>query len=395
MKVGGGLNNEGLAFGYDANSWSFGGEPTTNLAASITIAGMQGISLSYIGIEDGWKKYSMSGTFSSGTYPYCMYLQGVSFTGGVKYSTQAKIRTNVEDKFNYFGTSGVNYVNQPKDHNGTASSTQPLINGQNYPETRIVRREGFAYTSTTTQSGYLHTNPINGTTFNSSTDFVYLKDFQIEQKDHCTPYVNGTRSNTEGLIDMKGNQTLDTTNVSWVAITDSYGGRHQYPNFNGTSDHIDIDSVTLGNGNWTIETIVNTHASNYHILSNSSGGPVTNAFGVQNNKMFYKNYDGAWQDNSGAITVNYDEYYHLVWVNREGASASTGTMDLYVNGVKDSNSGFNSYTTNGGPVNIIGGNWTSGYFNGVIPVMRRYTVALSDEQVEQHYKTYKTTFGLS
>ena len=111
--------------------------------------------------------------------------------------------------------------------------------------------------------------------------------------------------------------------------------------------------------------------------------------------MFYKNYDGAWQDNSGAITVNYDEYYHLVWVNREGASASTGTMDLYVNDVKDSNSGFNSYTTNGGPVNIIGGNWTSGYFNGVIPVMRRYTVALSDEQVEQHYKTYKTTFGLS
>ena len=34
MKVGGGLNNEGLVFGYDSEGFSFGGEPTTNKTPS-------------------------------------------------------------------------------------------------------------------------------------------------------------------------------------------------------------------------------------------------------------------------------------------------------------------------------------------------------------------------
>ena len=34
MKVGGGLNNEGLVFGYDSQGFSFGGEPTTNKTPS-------------------------------------------------------------------------------------------------------------------------------------------------------------------------------------------------------------------------------------------------------------------------------------------------------------------------------------------------------------------------
>jgi hypothetical protein len=200
-------------------------------------------------------------------------------------------------------------------------------------------------------------------------------------KDEATKFTQGTRSNTESLIDIKGNQTLDTTNISWTS--------DGYPEFNGSSNYIDIDSVTLGNGSWAIEVIVNAHSSSYSILSNNSGGPVTNAFGIYGNKMHYRNYDGSWKNHNSNITVNYNEYYHLVWVNR-GYNSS---MDLYINGVKDSTSGFNSYTTNGGPVNSIGKSWNA-YFDGTIPVFRRYNNELSDNEVYQNYISFKTPFGL-
>ena len=162
MYTGPKLITESLVFGFDTgygvadkhtSTIYYKGEPATNLKSanqtSGQLGGMSGVSVSYVGEEDGYSKYSMNGTFSGGTYPYIMYIPGVSFTGGVKYSTQAKIKTNVPDKFNYFGSNGVSYVNQPMDHSGTLSST--LQDDGCY----LVKREGFAYTSTTNQSGYL------------------------------------------------------------------------------------------------------------------------------------------------------------------------------------------------------------------------------------------------
>ena len=184
---GGKIIRDGLVFGYDsgygvANNSTptkfYKGEPTTNLKSgtqtSGAINGMSGVGVTYVGEEDGWKKYSLSGTFSNGTYPYCMYLSPQQCLAGMRYSTQVIIKTNVRDKFNYFGSNGVSYVNQPKNHEGVNSSTL-LSDGS-----QLLQRQGFEYTSTTTQSGYLWTNPINNTTFNPSTDFVYIKNFQIE-----------------------------------------------------------------------------------------------------------------------------------------------------------------------------------------------------------------------
>ena len=72
---------DGLTFGYDTGhgvgdkqtGTRFSpGEPTTNLKSanqtSGQIVGMQGVTLTYVGEEDGYSKYSMTGTFSAGTY---------------------------------------------------------------------------------------------------------------------------------------------------------------------------------------------------------------------------------------------------------------------------------------------------------------------------------------
>jgi len=144
------------------------------------------------------------------------------------------------------------------------------------------------------------------------------------------------RSFSGSLIDLTRTTDIDLSNVSFDS--------NAQITFDGTDDSIAIPSTTLGNGDWTVEFVANPHSSGYHMMSNSSGGPVSNAMGVYGNKMYYRNYDGTWQAISGNTTVNYNEIYHLVYVNRDGGSANSGSMDMYINGEKDSISGANSYT---------------------------------------------------
>ena len=105
------------------------------------------------------------------------------------------------------------------------------------------------------------------------------------------------------------------------------------------------------------------------------------------------NYDGAWKDHYGNLTLTTNNWYFLTWVNYEGASASAGTMKMYVNGVADSDV-FNSYTTNGGPCNVIGKRWGGTSFNGKISQVSINTKSLSDPEILRNFNATKSRFGL-
>lgn len=168
---------------------------------------------------------------------------------------------------------------------------------------------------------------------------------------------------------------------------DAYG----YFSFDGTDDHVLFDSTTLGNGAWTIEIWAWTQdAANYNLFSNSSGGPVTNSGGIVSQKMYYRNYDGAWQahQSNESVTNNFSTYWNqLVFANQ-----SDGQMSMYNNGVKFTPSDFDSDTTNGDPINAVARNWFS-YFNGEIAIFRYSLGTLSDKQVKLNYDNYKNRFN--
>lgn len=164
--------------------------------------------------------------------------------------------------------------------------------------------------------------------------------------------------------------------------------------FDGSDDYISIPTYTFGNGNWTLSMWINADSfANYNLMSNSSGGPVSNVFGAYGStpKIFYYNYDGAWKSHYGNTTLSTGKWYMLTWVNYQGASSSDGTMQMYVNGRLDS-SLFNSYTTNGGPCNVIGKRYSGTSFDGKIGNVFVYTKALSDSEVLQNYNAHKTRF---
>ena len=168
--------------------------------------------------------------------------------------------------------------------------------------------------------------------------------------------------------------------------------------FDGTSAWVEIQTYTFGNGNWTCniwaqgDNVVYSSSSTGNLISNSSGGPVTNAMGFLSSKIHYRNYDGAWKSNSGNTTLSTGQWYMLTWVNYAGASANLGTMKMFVNGLSDS-SVFNSYATNGGPCNAIGRNWFS-YFNGRIGLVQFYNVSLTDSQVFENFNAHRSRFNI-
>ena len=402
-EVGGNLIEDSVVFGYDTNigvansdtsTRFYPGEPTTNLQSSVQHAdgqlyAVQSVAVSYVGEEDGWSKYSLNGSWTAGTYPYSLRINNTSFTGGVKYSAQCKIKTNVPDKFHYFASNGFSYVNQPMDHSGTNSST--LLDEGCY----LLKREGFAYTSTTSQPGYLWTRG-NSETFNSSTDFVYIKDFMIEQKDHCTPWTATSRSNTQGLIDLKRTRDINVSNTSF----DSSGQM----NFDSSNDMItiDVDSIVRNADTITIEGIVNASvgsAGPWAILTDHATSSDKDGFWWHyniGNAVYFRVEDATAGEQgttfSGSVPFVSNVNQHVVTV------VGLNHVFVYVNGELEK-----SYTPNFRWNRIdssktaylhIGRSYPNYYLAGEVPVLKMHNRGLTASEVKQNYQSYKKRFNL-
>jgi hypothetical protein len=245
-------NEDGLVFAYDMGpnpgvnkSWK--GKPTTNIISSQGIGGASGITYTYVTDEDGWSKYSISGTWASGTYPWSCRINSTTLTGGVAYSARFLIKTNVREKYATFPDTnvGIHYVNDGNMTNGGTTSSTSLGYDRNGLEIIDVRNDGFIYSTgfanpTTTQVGYFHSRPLaDGTSFNSSTDFIWVKEIQVEENSFTTPYVNGTRSNTQAILDWTGNNTITANSLTYNS-----DGTFEFDNSN--PDEITVPHSSIG-----------------------------------------------------------------------------------------------------------------------------------------------------
>lgn len=208
---------------------------------------------------------------------------------------------------------------------------------------------------------------------------------QIEAGSYATPFVEGSRSNTQALVDLTGNTTLTATSLTYASDnTFSFSG----------SNYISMPSVNLGNGNvtWSVSAWVKTTTATNDlgggsVMSNSSGGPVYSMMGVNNGKIVYWTYQGGWVQKLGVKTVNDNIWHMLTWVNY-----SNNTMDMYVDGILDTNVA-NSTSGNNNPVDRIGGSWAA-QFVGSISSVSRYTKALSAAEVKQNFNALRGRYGV-
>jgi hypothetical protein len=204
---------------------------------------------------------------------------------------------------------------------------------------------------------------------------------QIEKLSDETPFVNGSRSNTTSLIDLKRTNNIDVSNMSFDSTSQ--------PVFDGTDDILNTGLFSGRNPStehFTIEAIVKSDTT-------SGNHMWVDATGNGSNQRFYCAHASTGSStplgiqNSGwSHSIPQDTNYHHYVITMNGSTAQ-----LYNNGVAHSNKSYTSYTLSG-QINVGGRN---GYrWNGEIPVFKIYDRVLTTAEITQNYNAYKNRFNI-
>lgn len=236
-------------------------------------------------------------------------------------------------------------------------------------------------------------------------DDVYVAKLQWERKTNATPYIQGTRTSTGALIDLKRTNDIDVSNASFDS--------NAQLEFDGTDDFVRIPYTATdldGDPLFSVEAVVKRTGT----LSNSGfwgiGGDSSlkgiNSYvhGAGANKITID----LWGTATFRTSVDYplNEYIHVVWVKKD-QGFSTSTIVIYINGVAYTGNDFtvirgsshtpNLNTSTSGKGLTIGrvGPATSLYHGSVeLPLIKFYNDALSAEKVKEHFNAIRNRFEI-
>ena len=391
---------DGLVFGYDAgygvadnvtSTRFYPGEPTTNLYTNSDFSNG----------ETGWTFASWDGNISH---------TATTVTGPNGNVVSAnKLTVNSGSSYSHFHQG-----NGGKYTSGNTYTTSALVKGvgtfaikshwggnTNFTMTGDWQRVSMTVTASSSSSSNFPYFAGEGLTVGS--DF-YITDAQTELKSHATPFVNGTRSNTAGLIDLKRTTDIDVSNVSF----DSTG----QPTFDGTDDRIglgdnfDLNDHFSDGGDFSIEVITKMKESasqNGGVLCNqkyqSEADPAGFGLVIRSSNQYALNLTNNTPisyENLASIPFNQDEYHHIVYT----FESSTGKVVSYSNGTQYTSITNSSYSWNiptDSTRTYIGYNTQGGwgnYINMDIPIAKVYGRALSADEVQQNYNAYKKRFNI-
>ena len=359
--------DDNLVFLYDTDdAKSFKGEPTTNL---ITNSGTS--NTGWVG--HGWTGSQAISNDYSNTYEFTAtngwhnrtFDTGVTSGGTIYVSFEYKLKqqqTTQNQLFVLNGTSLGSYTNWLG--SGSMSFEWQTFSG--------------SFTANA-NSSKIAIGP-RGQDSSGLTDIVYIRNLQVEQKPHATPFVNGTRSATQGLLDRTSTSTINISNASFDS--------NAQMTFDGTDDTINTGLFSGRNpatDPFTIEAVVKSditsgarmwidatnNGSNQRLYCAYAATGTGNPMGIQGS---------AWSSSG----VNDTDYHHYVIV-MDGSVAR-----LYNNGEAHSTKSYTSYQIQS--LNIGGRN--SYRWLGDIPIFKLYDRALTAAEVLQNFNATKSRFGL-
>ena len=389
MYTGPHIIKDGLVFGYDTGygiadnvtgTRFYPGKPGTNLVTGQATAfsnwsGLTGTSTYYTTAE-GNQGVHLITTSGGGVQFY----SSPTITG-ISASTQYTISATIK----YSGTTphpNLFYVRQY--HNGS----QITEGGQFSTGLMVDLGNGWyrAYRTFTTTSTTSYIN-LQGYQYSSGVN-LKIQDLQLELGGFLTPYngVNGTRSSTASLIDLKETTDIDLSNVSF----DSTG----QPTFDGTSDYIQNSSYTSHQQpTGTLEVVIKPTIVSGNRYVAGVGGTTTygasRMIRINGGTLGIVTYGSSTQDWSGVTAATVNQYQHVV------ATWSGTSLQMYVNNVPYS-------ATRTGVVSPLGTNitmgrppWAAGsYYAGSVDIFKHYNKVLSAAEVQQNYNAYKKRFSI-
>lgn len=206
------------------------------------------------------------------------------------------------------------------------------------------------------------------------------------KKSYQTQFVNGTRSVTQALIDLKKVNAIDLTNVSFDSTA--------HPYFNGVDDYITTPSFNLKK-EFSLDLWVNmtSNTSDYRAFISTTNSNVFRLyFDLASNR-----YKVRWRDAAGNYSdyllynnnLSLNQWYNIVF------TYNNGLMVGYVNGaIGNTYTGMTEYVAHDGSFSI-GRNFVNLiYYPGKINIVKIYGKCLNQTEVLQNFNAIKGRFNL-
>lgn len=217
--------------------------------------------------------------------------------------------------------------------------------------------------------------------------FIHVSNVQIELKSHKTPFVNGTRSNTQGLIDLKNTASIDLSYISFDSTAQ--------PTFDGTNDYI-LTPFTRGTLGDQLTMIAyykfdgSTSRTYTPIFGGKEGSSGTEFFigknsGNTNIGVQDGNYSSSFVTGSNAWDGN---YHQLVY------TYENGNGKIYLDGVLKSSG---SFTKCNAAEQITVGSEVEGsgyYMIGDVPRVCVFDRVLTADEVLEDFNANKNRFNI-
>jgi len=221
-------------------------------------------------------------------------------------------------------------------------------------------------------------------------DQVWYCAPMVAQTSQLTTFVDGTRSSTSSLIDLKETTDIDVSNMSF----DSTG----QPIFDGTDDFFTTSGLSTNeSANLTFETVIrfngaldsNDRKVFHWDKTDTSNGVAQIRKGTNNGRLMYQHHNGSqWYTLSVDNVVVADTFAHIVVVH----NGTTATM--YKNGTQIGTTSVGALNyTDAGEI-LLGYRSSAEYWKGDIPVFKMYTNALSASEIKQNFNAYKNRFDI-
>jgi hypothetical protein len=368
------ISTSGLTFGYDIGDTenSYRGKPTTNLVpdASTMV---------------GWSNYDNGndGTFITefGTTGYKMYNRG-SWNGILKGISLPSTGTyTISAYFRYLGGASDNNGGQVYTSGGGIGDTST---GHGKVVGEWVRVSMTRTYTTTSINFYLISY---GGTYGGSYSSWEVTMPQVEAGSFATPFVNGTRSATQGLLDITGTYSIDSANVSYSSSNEL--------SFDGTDDYLGLpNGILQETSDFTVCQIVESSAGN-------AGGTTFGSYPSSNLQIFYGNrFIGMYLDNASTYlgtspwSTTLPEFTTsptMITATRSGT-----VLKFYINGELKKTGSSSSTVGNSSTLFRIGTN-TVGVerFTGNIDTTQLYNRALTDEEIVKNFIHYAKKYNMT
>ena len=378
---------DGLAFMYDTGSGkSYKGEPTVNVnTLTLSDSGTDGSGQSSVGtrtlITDNHARivdvssntrqhHLITGLTASTTYTISIMYKKLGGTPTFRfqiqdYSGSAYLRTI---KFTNTTEIGI------EDKEGWQQASWTFTLGSDANAVRIWYQDGADYTT------YSHS--------------FELKNPQLEAKSHATPFVDGTRSTTQGLLDRTNTATIDLSNTSFDSDAQM--------TFDGTDDQLTVNNIGIDNysESFSYECVFKAEGTWANgLISNIVGiaGSYAGHYGLGKSGTNTVNFvvrDANYNAVSGTVSDT-SAYHHLVGVWDQ----SNSQIRLYIDGeLKSSATVTKTGTPDSNDLRIGGraafGGSHGSYYHGNIPIVKYYKTALTTAEVLQNFNATKDRFGL-